>query len=810
MKNLNEKLGAKLDRTKLSAGADESDLLFEYKSEPIENLPYNILKAGENACKIITFCDKIGSTMRDVSCGLRGVMSDKTKGKSEENGSILNDLCGAEKNKSKGKCSVSKMSGSGKNSASKMSGSGKIGVQKSESEKNGGEGVKEISQGESIGLKEQIANGQSLCDAEEVERESVRRKVSGVSDSENFRSESEKSGSGRKNLRSNLNEDVDGSYYKASHLKNDFSGSVTDEKENFQNVSVENESGRAGREKCVKLSDAEKREIRELARLRVAEMQKMEEGVHPVFMRGATRVLSDKDKIRLENEYVKFGLRAKNENAEAGEEVNYGSESANQNGESVLVDASERNDVRFGKGESVELGNDINVVGNGEGARYGNGEDTRLNNGSNIRIDNGEGVKLKSKCPIDFLGNGNKGVSYNSKQENLDDGFSYVGSSLKGLDEYEQVSKCILCSPNVAYGERVDDEYAKNDLISYGRLVFDNSDNVNKDLDGDLERIGKVSNKNLDGKTAGVSKLMSQSEEKIGANVKTSVDEKLGAGRVDNSGFESENVGKCKSNANKFKSSSEDGNNVNVCGVSKSAVGNTTSVGEMVENSQAESFVDRDLELQEKSKRKKGKAKAYIVGAGDVNDCFPAGKFDNFDRKMVLNASVIGLDEEFIPMEVKNCELLNMRLDKRDVKFWGEKEWAKFFIKVDPCLNMCIDYCDRLVEKMVMLGGFSTESMAYGSAENMFNDMIDLIERKKMYLRLKKFVDRLKKELDAVDEKIIAYFVFGENTKDELLEIMSRRTVYRRASKIIKKLADFCVARGYTASWLYEKFGMVV
>ncbi len=743
MKNLNEKLGAKLDRTKLSAGADESDLLFEYKSEPIENLPYNILKAGENACKIITFCDKIGSTMRDVSCGLRGVMSDKAKGKSEENGSILNDLCGAEKNKSKGKCSVSKMSGSGK-----------IGVQKSESEKNGGEGVKEISQGESIGLKEQIANGQSLCDAEEVERESVRRKVSGVSDSENLERESEKSGSGRKNLRANLNKDVgNGSYYKASHFKNDFSGSVTDEKENFQNVSAENESGRAGREKCVKLSDAEKREIRELARLRVAEMQKMEEGVHPVFMRGATRVLSDKDKIRLENEYVKFGLRAKNENAEAGEEVNCGSESANQNG---------------------------------------------------------EGVKLKSKCPIDFLGNGNKGVSYNSKQKNLDDGFSYVGSSLKGLDEYEQVSKCILCSPNVAYGESVDDEYTKNDLISYGRLVFDNSDNVNKNLDGDLERTGKFSNKNLDGKKAGVGKLMSRSEEKIGANVKTSVDEKLGAGRVDNSGFESENVGKCKSNANKFKSSSEDGNNVNVCGVSKSAVGNTTSVGEMVENSQFESFVDRDLELQEKSKRKKGKAKAYIVGAGDVNDCFPAGKFDNFDRKMVLNASVIGLDEEFIPMEVKNCELLNMRLDKRDVKFWGEKEWAKFFIKVDPCLNMCIDYCDRLVEKMVMLGGFSTESMAYGSAENMFNDMIDLIERKKMYLRLKKFVDRLKKELDTVDEKIIAYFVFGENTKDELLEIMSRRTVYRRASKIIKKLADFCVARGYTASWLYEKFGMVV
>lgn len=794
MKNLNEKLGAKLDRTNLSAGADESDLLFEYKSEPIENLPYNILKAGENACKIITFCDKIGSTMRDVSCGLRGVMSDKTKGKSEENGSILNDLCGAEKNKSKGKCSVSKMSGSGK-----------IGVQKSESEKNGSEGVKEISQGESIGLKEQIANGQSLCDAEGVERESVRRKVSGVSDSENFGSESEKSGSGRKNLRANLNKDVgNGSYYKASHFKNDFSGSVTDEKENFQNVSVENESGRAGREKCVKLSDAEKREIRELARLRVAEMQKMEEGVHPVFMRGATRVLSDKDKIRLENEYVKFGLRAKNENAEAGEEVNYGSESANQNGESVLVDASERNDVRFGKGESVELGNDINVVGNGEDTRLNNGSNIRIDNGEIVELGNGEGVKLKSKCPIDFLGNGNNGVSYISKQENLDDGFSYVGSSLKGLDEYEQVSKCILCSPNVAYGESVDDEYAKNDLVSYGRLVFDNSDNVNKDLDGDFERIGKVSNKNLDGKTAGVGKLMSRSEEKIGANVKTSVDEKLGAGRVDNSGFESENVGKCKSNDSEFESGES------ACGVSKSAVGNTTSVGEMVENSQVESFVDRDLELQEKSKRKKGKSKAYIVGAGDVNDCFPAGKFDNFDRKMVLNASVIGLDEEFIPMEVKNCELLNMRLDKRDVKFWGEKEWAKFFIKVDPCLNMCIDYCDRLVEKMVMLGGFSTESMAYGSAENMFNDMIDLIERKKMYLRLKKFVDRLKKELDAVDEKIIAYFVFGENTKDELLEIMSRRTVYRRASKIIKKLADFCVARGYTASWLYEKFGMVV
>ena len=179
-------------------------------------------------------------------------------------------------------------------------------------------------------------------------------------------------------------------------------------------------------------------------------------------------------------------------------------------------------------------------------------------------------------------------------------------------------------------------------------------------------------------------------------------------------------------------------------------------------------------------------------------------------RRMVLDASMVGLDEEFIPLEVKNCELLNMRLDKRDVKVWGEKEWMKFCIKVDPCLSMCIDYCDRLVEKMSVLGGNSCECMAFGSAENMFNEIIDLIERKKLYIRLKKFVNRLKKELEPIDLKIIAYFVFGENTKDELLQVMSRRTVYRRANKVVQKLADFCIARGYTASWLYSKFGEIV
>ena len=340
---------------------------------------------------------------------------------------------------------------------------------------------------------------------------------------------------------------------------------------------------------------------------------------------------------------------------------------------------------------------------------------------------------------------------------------------------YEQVSRCFCASNNSAYGD--DDSYDRGELISYGKLIFDTGASGYGDEDTNAKNShnnGENKGTSFNGCRQGNAKKTEKAEQ-----AKTDGEKNFGV-NVDLGGLQN----KVSSN---FSLAESD--------LQQNESGGNNGVG-------ASSGANKKQNYQNR--------RAYIVDAGDTNDCFPAMTRADGARRMVLDASMVGLDEEFIPLEVKNCELLNMRLDKRDVKVWGEKEWMKFCIKVDPCLSMCIDYCDRLVEKMSVLGGNSCECMAFGSAENMFNEIIDLIERKKLYIRLKKFVNRLKKELEPIDLKIIAYFVFGENTKDELLQVMSRRTVYRRANKVVQKLANFCIARGYTASWLYSKFGEIV
>lgn len=719
MKNLNEKFGAKLDKTNLLVGAGRGKMCLKRGGKSVPNrFPYYVLQGDNNVCKIVTFCDKIGSTMRGVSHNVRGTMSDKTKGKSEENALKVQELCGSDKN--------SAQSGKMKNETAK---NGNASGQKS------GTGIVEcLSGGVRAGRVESFGGGV------------------GAGRSEEF---SSSVGAGR---------------------SEDFSSGV-----------------RAGREKCVNLSDSEMEDVRKIAKRRVVEMQKMEEGVHPVFMRGATKVLSDRDKLRLQNEFYRFGLKTQPTNAETIDCVSEGAFCKDESGAKTQINKVE---------ENIGTTSEFSLAGSGESASYINKvgrtnddfEQEKINGGVTNKADK-FGVTDKAGVTDEFCVTDKPQVSYGAFERNYgeSDGFSYDNSSIKDLDGYEQVSRCILCSPNVAYGEDAENEYAKNDFVNYGRLVFDDSGSADENSDGG-ETSGSLTNGKKD------TKVENLGSENAGSWKESS--KSLGSENFNpaNDGLENLSLGNAGYKSVDFESA-------DYRGVATENA-DDKSLGSKKLNS--ESLGSENAGLQEKSKRKKGKAKAYIVGAGDVNDCFPAGKFDNPNRKMIFDVSVIGLDEEFIPMEVKNCELLNMRLDKRDVKFWGEKEWAKFFIKVDPCLNMCIDYCDRLVEKMVIFGGFSAESVAYGSAENMFNDMIDLIERKKMYLRLRKFVDRLKKELDAVDEKIIAYFVFGENTKDELLKIISRRTVYRRASKVIKKLADFCVARGYTASWLYDKFGTVV
>ena len=408
-------------------------------------------------------------------------------------------------------------------------------------------------------------------------------------------------------------------------------------------------------------------------------------------------------------------------------------------------------------------------------------ENLSAKNYNEIYENNAENLKIDEKTAKIDEKSAKFSKNINNFAENCDKHLNIYDENVKNFDKsadfgsgYEQVSRCFCASNNSAYGD--DDSYDRGELISYGKLIFDTeaSGYGDEEDENNSHNNGQKKGASFNGCGQGNAKKVEKFEQ-------TKTDGENNFGANNDLGGVQNNI---SSNFNLAESS-----------LQQNESGGNNGGG-------ASSKANKKQNYQNK--------RAYIVDAGDTNDCFPAMARADGARRMVLDASMVGLDEEFIPLEVKNCELLNMRLDKRDVKVWGEKEWMKFCIKVDPCLSMCIDYCDRLVEKMSVLGGNSCECMAFGSAENMFNEIIDLIERKKLYIRLKKFVNRLKKELEPIDLKIIAYFVFGENTKDELLQVMSRRTVYRRANKVVQKLADFCIARGYTASWLYSKFGEIV
>lgn len=499
-----------------------------------------------------------------------------------------------------------------------------------------------------------------------------------------------------------------------------------------------------------KVSASERARVEQIARRRIQKMRELERGVHPHSTERLVGVLTDAEREAVRSRFRRFGLGVKRVRAT----------------DSVCG--------------GILCSSDENLSAKNYNEIYENDAENSKIDEKNAKID-GKSAKF-SKNINNFAENYDKNLNfYDENAENFDKSAENFDENVKNFDNnadfgsgYEQVSRCFCASNNSAYGD--DDSYDRGELISYGKLIFDTGASGYGDEDTDAKSPNKGQNENASFNGCGQSNA--QKTEKA-EQAKTDGEKNFGA-NVDLDGLQN----KVSSNFSLAES-----------GLQQNESGGNNGVG-------ASSGANKKQNYQNR--------RAYIVDAGDTNDCFPAMTRADGARRMVLDASMVGLDEEFIPLEVKNCELLNMRLDKRDVKVWGEKEWMKFCIKVDPCLSMCIDYCDRLVEKMSVLGGNSCECMAFGSAENMFNEIIDLIERKKLYIRLKKFVNRLKKELEPIDLKIIAYFVFGENTKDELLQVMSRRTVYRRANKVVQKLANFCIARGYTASWLYSKFGEIV
>lgn len=685
-----------------------------------EALPYYILSGDKNACKFVTFCDKIGSTMRDITYGARGTMLDITKGKTNKNKEKDDDLCVkngvatcAEKTDRKRK-NAKQNSDNLNPQAEKLCGRAE----------------------ESLAGCETVAE-ENLVSGETVKRESLAG--GGGRKSVNQNPQVEKScGSTEENLTG-----------VGAVARENLVGSESVERENF--AGGENLKGKPLSVGGVaKVSASERARVEQIARRRIQKMRELERGVHPHSTERLVGVLTDAEREAVRSRFRRFGLGAKRVRAT----------------DSVCG--------------GIFCSSDENLSAKNYNEIYENDAENSKIDGKNAKID--EKSAKFSKNINNFAENYDKNLNfYDENAENFDKSAENFDENVKNFDNnadfgsgYEQVSRCFCASNNSAYGD--DDSYDRGELISYGKLIFDTGASGYGDEDTDAKSPNKGQNENASFNGCGQSNA--QKTEKA-EQAKTDGVNNFGV-NVDLGGLQnkvSSNFNLAESDLQQNESGGNNGGGAS-CGANKK-----------------QNYQNR---------------RAYIVDAGDTNDCFPAMTRADGARRMVLDASMVGLDEEFIPLEVKNCELLNMRLDKRDVKVWGEKEWMKFCIKVDPCLSMCIDYCDRLVEKMSVLGGNSCECMAFGSAENMFNEIIDLIERKKLYIRLKKFVNRLKKELEPIDLKIIAYFVFGENTKDELLQVMSRRTVYRRANKVVQKLANFCIARGYTASWLYSKFGEIV
>lgn len=676
------------------AGANGGGVAYGGK-EKNEALPYYILSGDKNACKFVTFCDKIGSTMRDITYGARGTMLDITKGKTNKNKEKDVDLCV----KNNVKICAEKINRKRKNA------------------KQNSDNLNQQAEEVSGRVEENLAGCETVAGENFSGGSIVVR--------ENF-----PGGSGRESVNPNPQAE-------------ELSGRA---EENLADVGAVARESLAGGENhkgkplsaggVVKVSASERARVEQIARRRIQKMRELERGVHPHSTERLVGVLTDAEREAVRSRFRRFGLGVKR----------------------VRTTDSVCDGILCSSDENLSAKNYDEIY---------------ENNAENIKIDE-KTAKIDEKS-AKFSKN------INNFAENCDKNLNIYDENVKNFDKsadfgsgYEQVSRCFCASNNSAYGD--DDSYDRGELISYGKLIFDTGASGYGD-----EEDAKNSHNNGKNKGTSFNGCGQGNAKKVEKVEQTKTDGENNFGANNDLGGVQNNI---SSNFNLAESR-----------LQQNESGGNNGGG-------ASSRANKKQNYQNK--------RAYIVDAGDTNDCFPAMARADGARRMVLDASMVGLDEEFIPLEVKNCELLNMRLDKRDVKVWGEKEWMKFCIKVDPCLSMCIDYCDRLVEKMSVLGGNSCECMAFGSAENMFNEIIDLIERKKLYIRLKKFVNRLKKELEPIDLKIIAYFVFGENTKDELLQVMSRRTVYRRANKVVQKLADFCIARGYTASWLYSKFGEIV
>lgn len=158
----------------------------------------------------------------------------------------------------------------------------------------------------------------------------------------------------------------------------------------------------------------------------------------------------------------------------------------------------------------------------------------------------------------------------------------------------------------------------------------------------------------------------------------------------------------------------------------------------------------------------------------------------------------------------KGCLLCNVKLDRSEAKVWGSEEWVKFFLKSAKSMQFSIDYYDKLIDRHANCSFYYSHVEKYGSMENFYETIVDIISRKATMIELKAFVKRLYKELTALEIMIVDKFIFGADNVDEITSHVSLRTMYRMADRIVIKLIEFMNARGYTPQWCYKNFSVIL
>lgn len=150
--------------------------------------------------------------------------------------------------------------------------------------------------------------------------------------------------------------------------------------------------------------------------------------------------------------------------------------------------------------------------------------------------------------------------------------------------------------------------------------------------------------------------------------------------------------------------------------------------------------------------------------------------------------------------------LLNLSVNLGEIKRWNEAEWVKYLLKIKRALPVLADYYSNSIESLAMHSADPTSYYKFGSAENMFESVIDHLEKKTAYVNMYVLITKSIAKLSKVERLVVAYFIDKKDCLKQALSFVSRRSVYRMGDKIIKHLAEIFKADGYSADWLYKTF----